>query len=220
MDILQWVKKNSVEGADLSEAEALIKDKDPLKNVLTKEDALSFIERNELFRKALDSETSRRVETGIENFKEKKLPAILKDEKEKIAKELNPDLTDEQKRIRELEDKIKLAETKEQQQERKSFLRLKAKELAEEHKIKYDPLRAEKYHVYGDAAEKYLSEDISYLKSVVNEELESKLKGQYVGNPPKGDQLDPATVDQKIYEAKKSGDLDGALSSYMQKIKQ
>lgn len=53
------------------------------------------------------------AETALKNFQERKLPELIKAEREKLIKELNPEETPEQKRIRELEERIAAADRKE-----------------------------------------------------------------------------------------------------------
>lgn len=51
-----------------------------------------------------------REEVAIKNFQERKLPEIIKAERDKLMKELHPEETPEMKRIRELEDKLGAAD--------------------------------------------------------------------------------------------------------------
>ena len=186
--LLDWIKANVKDGADIAEAEKLIKDLDPMKNVKTQEDALSFIDRNQLFKSALDAETSRRIDRHDDRFKADKLPDILKSERDKILKELNPEMTEEQKRIAELEARLAQKDKAEAMNTLKSKLRQKAKDLG------YDPLRAEKLAVYGDEAEKMLDDEVKYFETSINTALEKKVKGQFTPQDPNRNQSDPAKV--------------------------
>lgn len=215
--LLDWIKKNIREGADIKEAESLIKDLDPLKNIKSKTEALAFIERNDLFRSALDSETSIRVDNALERFKENKLPGIVKEEQEKIRKELNPEETEQDKRIRELEQKLEAADNEKLQSNTKLTLREKAKQLAEETGVPYDPLRAERLYVYGDKAEEMLTDEINYLKGTIEKELSSKLKGQYINTAPKTGKTVSGSLDERLNKAKSEGNLTLATQLYMEK---
>lgn len=208
MDLKQWIKANVKDGADVNEALELIKDLDPLKNITTPDEALDFIKRNKLFNSALDSETSIRVENHDKKFRENKLPEIMKEEREKLQKELNPEMTKEQKEIAELKAKIEASEAKDKNNARKVELRERAKELAEKNGVPYDPLRAERFYVYGDDAEKLLEDNIMYLKNVIDTELSSKIKSQFGNTPPPqtgGSHL--GSYEERIAEAKKAGNL-------------
>lgn len=186
--IREWIEKNAVlkDGASLDELESFAKDLDPLKNIKTKDEAYDFMLRNDAFKSALDYETQKRVENALNKFKDEKLPDILKSEGEKIRAEINPEETPEQKRIRELEDRIKKDDEERRVNQLKQALREKAKELAEKEKVPYDPLRAERFALFGEDADNMLTDDISYLKKSIETELSSRLKGQYTEHVPKG----------------------------------
>lgn len=65
---------------------------------------------NEEFKKWLQSENDRYFTKGLETWKEKTLPSILDEEREKIRKALNPEETPEQKELRELREKFERVE--------------------------------------------------------------------------------------------------------------
>lgn len=174
--LIKWIEKNSAEGADIQEAKKLVED--VAVSIQSREDADKFIESNKFVKAELDSKISKSVENAIERFKETKLPSMLESEKEKIRKELNPEETPEQKRIRELEQKIQAQEERENNESRKSYLRNKAKE------INFDPIRAERYSVYGDDAEKILLEDVEFFQTHIKTQVETELKNKYGNKPP------------------------------------
>ena len=160
--LLDWIKANSKEGANIAEAEELVQ-KGTFDGITTKEQAIDFIGKNAAFKSAADSLISTAVSNHDEKFKAEKLPALIEEEKKKIQKELNPDETPEQKRIRELEEGIKARDQKDAIADRKSLLRTKAAEL------KADPLWAEKYYIYGDDAEKMMiAEHTDRQKSITD----------------------------------------------------
>lgn len=199
-----------VDGANVAEAEQMVKDLEelnPMNSIKTKEDALAFMERNQIFKSALDAETSIRAEHAIDKFKEKKLPDLIKAEKDKLEKELNPDLTDEQKRIKELENRLSEADKEKQVNQSKANLRTKAEEIAKKAGVKYDPIHAERFHVYGDDAEKMLTDEITYFKSTIDNELSAKLKGQFTTTPPRSGEVTEGSFEERIAAAKKSGNL-------------
>lgn len=199
-----------VDGANVAEAEQMVKDLEelnPMNSIKTKEDALAFMERNQIFKSALDSETSKRAEHAIDNFKEKKLPDLIKAEKDKLEKELNPDLTDEQKRIKELENRLSEADKEKQTNQAKAALRSKAEEIAKKAGVKYDPVHAERFHVYGDDAEKLLTDEINYFKSTIDSELSAKLKSNFTPGAPTIGEPSEGGFDERILAAKKAGNL-------------
>ena len=220
MTLLEWIKKNVVDGVDISEAEKMVKDLEelnPLNSVRTTEEALQFIDRNKVFKSALDSETSKRAEHAIDNFKEKKLPGLIRAEEDRVRKELNPDMTEEQKRIAELEAKVKAGEQKEAELEMKKGLRAKAKELSEKAGVQFDPILAERFYVYGDKAVEMLSDTIDYMKTSIETELSKKLKGQFTQTGPKAGDGVTGNINERIAEAKKAGNLQLAAKLLIQK---
>ena len=183
MNIVEWIKQNATlkEGVDIKEAEKLMADLDPLKNITSKEAALEFIDRNGFFKSALDSAISKAVASHDEKFKAEKLPEILKAETEKIRAELNPEETPEQKRLRELEAKLQQAEKERQINELKSQLRAQAKEMG-------FTMDAERYAAYGDKAFDMMKAD----KEAIDALIEETKKSFYDGNPkPTKPELDP-----------------------------
>lgn len=187
--LLEWIKTNVKEGANVAEAENLIEAENPVHSIKTKDEALQFIERTPFFREALDSATSRRVENALTRFKEEKLPGMKKTWEEDLRKELNPEETPEQKKIRELEEwkaeQLKSAEG----EALKAELRKQAKDLG------MDPLKAERYHVYGEKASDFLKQDREEFKTEIDSRLDSEIKNRFGGEPPKkGPDKDPTKM--------------------------
>jgi hypothetical protein len=203
MTLIDWIEANAKEGADISEAKGMIKEMDVLSTIVGAEKAVDFIKSNPELRKGLDSEVSRAVKSHDERFMETKLPEILKEERSKINAELNPKETPEQKRIRELEERIKAQDEKEILMQRKAALREKAKEL------EYDPIRAERFAAYGDEAEKMLEEDAEWIKSTFDSRLSKQLTERVGGNPRGGGDAPASKRDELIAsynEIEKSSD--------------
>lgn len=177
MGLLEWIKANSKEGANVAEAEQLIQ-ASTVEGITTKEQAYDFMLKNAAFKSALDYQTGESIKTHDTKFNTEKLPGILKAEREKLEKELNPDLTPEQKRIAELEKVVNEGKIKEQENQLKSGLRAKAKELG------YPEDEAERLFVYGAEATAELERKAEFLKTHVSGAVESKVKELYGGNPP------------------------------------
>jgi len=179
MTAKEWVKANAKEGANLAEFENLLESENPVLSIKTKEEALEFIEKTQFFKSALDAETSRRIEKALNRFESEKLPEIIKSKEEQLRKELSPEETPEQKRLRELEEKLAAADARERENALKADLRKKAKELG------MDPLKADRYAVYGDKAAKYLEEDWADIKTTIDTSLDKEIKARYKTGEPK-----------------------------------
>jgi hypothetical protein len=219
MALIDWIKDNIKEGASLAEAEKLYKEENPLQGIETIDQALELIKSNKTLQRALDSETSKRVDNALDRFQEEKLPNLLKEKEEILRKELNPEETPEQKRIRELEERIQLADQKEAMNKRKAELRDKAKAYAQEKGIDFDPLMAEKFASFGDNAENELISTIDYFDSYAKKAIDSTLKGAFKGKAPEGGNGPVLDATQKIAEMKKAGNLDGAVSTYFGELR-
>lgn len=190
--LIDEIKKIAREDADLGDIEKMIGDLDPLKNLSTTEDAVKFIERNQIFRKALDSETSKRVDNALRKFQEEKLPGIVE---ERLAEAKSPTETAEQKALREMQAKLKAMEEKEALLTRKESFRAKAKELQLDEDI------AERLAPFGDNALETLEFLGEKLKGKVSASVEAEIKSR-IG-------------DQRPKKAEDSGDFD--LSKEMSK---
>ena len=182
------MKANSKEGANLAEFEELLKN-ETVSGITTKEQAIDWMVKNPntAFKSALDYREQQASEARERNFKEKNLPELINAEREKFQKELNPDLTPEQKRIAELERKWLDGENKAKLNDLKDSLRKKAKELG------YPESRAEKFAVYGESAFDELQEASEFLNNTTKTKLESEIKTRF-GNikTPETGKTDPA----------------------------
>ena len=190
--ILEWIKANAKEGADVSEATKLVEGLTDL-NSISKDEAVKLFTDNAVFRSAFDSEISRK----IEDHDNKKLPELKKSIREEVEKELNPDLTDDQKRIKALEQEIEANKAKDLVNESKAALRAKAEEL------NFDIGRAERYHVYGDKALEMLESDAKFFTESITNGVNSEIKTRF-GNatPPKSPEVDPSKVmNRDVFEA-------------------
>ena len=113
---------------------------------------------------------------------EKELRKTMRDE---LMKELNPEETPEQKRIRELEERIKNDDLEKQRFAKINELRSVAKEIG------FDVSRADRYYAYGDNAEEYMKQDAEYLKTTVSTALDDKTKEAVTTQTPKaGEKVD------------------------------
>jgi len=87
-----------------------------------------FVAENEEAQKWLQAEKDRAVSKGIETWKQKTLPGILDEEREKIRRELNPEETPEQKELRKLKEEFE----RERRERQRAELRAKARDIAQE----------------------------------------------------------------------------------------
>lgn len=186
MNIIEWVKKNAVlkEGASIDELKKLEKDLNPLENIKDINQATDFMNRSPVFKSALDSVISKAVASHDEKFQKEKLPEILKAEKEKLAKELNPEETPEQKQLREMREKMEALENERKRDQIKAELLLKSKEIGFSGNV-------EKYLVYGDKAIEVMENDFKEVQGIIAKKEEEIRKEYFKGNPPKGGTPNP-----------------------------
>jgi len=174
--LIDEIKKIARDDADITGIEKMIGDLDPLKNLKTKEDALAFIERNQVFKQALDFETTKRVDNALNKFQTEKLPTILE---ERLAEAQSPKETPEQKALRDMQAKLKAMEEKEAFLQRKDTFRAKAKELELDEDI------AERLANYGDQALETLEFLGDKIKGKVSSSVEAEIKNRLGGQAPK-----------------------------------
>lgn len=176
-DLIEWIKANAKEGADLKEATKLI---DSYAEVTP--DRAAELVRDKEVRRLIDAEISRAVERHDERFREEKLPKILDEERGKIRAELNPEETPEQKRIRELEERIAKQDAERQRIERRDALRKKFGELGG-NEIGLSPEDIEPFAGLENADE-FLESFIGRAKEAFTTNLDAKLKERYAGKAP------------------------------------
>jgi hypothetical protein len=178
MTILEWIKANAKEGANVAEAEELVQ-KSTFDSITSKEQAMEFIDKNTTFRSAVDSLISTAVNRHDEKFQSEKLPVLQQQLRDELAKELNPDETPEQKRIRELEERLQESDRRDAENALKAKLRTKASEL------KFDPELASKLSKYGDESVTLLESFANYNKGIVEAEKDRLMNDALRGKPPK-----------------------------------
>lgn len=206
MALFDDIKAVAKDGADLSAIEKGLEGMNPLGGVTDKDTAWDFIKTNPLMLSAFDKEQGKRAKTVEENLMSGKVQELIKAREEEIRKELNPEETPEQKRIRELEDKLSAGEAKELTLALKDALSEKAKEL------EFDPLKARDYAIYGEKATEKLEADSAWMKAEIKAQVDAQVKEKFSGNrQPKKPNIEPATLDEKIREARARGDSAGAL---------
>lgn len=213
MSLEDDIKAVAKEGADLTGVLGQIKELNPL-NGLTKENAFDFIKDNQVLLSTFDSQVSKSVESGVENFKSKGMLDILKEKEEALRAEFNPQETPEQKKIRELESRLEASDSEKALAKLQDDLSLKAKEL------EFDPIDARDFAIYGDKAVEMLEKYAARENERLNERLNKEIKTKYNGNPPKKTSIPPADIDTRIKEARETGNNELALRLQMLKSTQ
>lgn len=206
-DLIEWIKANVKEGADVNEAVRLV---DSYAEV-TPERAAELARDKEV-RRIIDAEISRAVERHDERFREEKLPKLVDDERAKIRAELNPEETPEQKRIRELEERIAKQDAERVRIERREALRKKAQELGI-NEVGLTPDDIEPFAGLENADE-FLESFVNRAKEAFTASLDSKVKERYKGGAPKG--ADP-NLDE-IEKLRAAGDVEAAERAQLRQI--
>ena len=173
MDMLQWAKDNAKEGANVAEFEEALERAMSLDSLLERKDV-----KAELDRRITDT-----VERHDKRFREEKLPSMLEEERARLAKELNPEETPEQKRIRELEEKLTRAEKQRQAEERKAAIRNKAKELQLD-RVGLAPEDVEPFAAFGDEADQVLESFAAKFSKQFENTMSERLKERFGDTPP------------------------------------
>jgi len=140
-------------------------------------------------------------------YEEKELRAQLE-------KELNPDETPEQQRLKKLEKELEERDRREQKRQLEDKLAAKASELG------FDPQKARRYSAFGEEAEKYLEQDAQDFKSQIEERYKEEIKKRYGNKAPEApeeheensisraeyDKMDPAQRSKHLKEGGKVHD--------------
>ena len=214
---MELIKINLIEGANLAEIEEAVL-KDSIAG-LTKErlaDMFAKPARHSIFESIKDSLVSKGVESYKENFEKDGKPLLEKEIRDRLEKELNPDLTPQDKRLKELEDKLAEKDKAEQTSSLKALLRRKAKELD------YDQSKAERFAMYGDEKQALtaLELDAGEFKEAVKLRVEELTKSQFTKSPPRGgDPVEAEALTVKYAEAQKAGNVKAMMAIKEQQSK-
>ena len=173
------------EGADIAAIETLAKGLDVLAGVKTVAEAKEFIKKNDLLNKANDSNVSIAVKSHDDNFTAEKLPGLLKAEGDKVRKEVNPEETPEQKKIREQGEQIAALTATGEKADLKTALQAKAKELGYGGDV-------ELFLSLGEKAGEFMEAEAKRYKTDFDSALSSKIKEQFGDVKPKTSEIDPA----------------------------
>lgn len=182
---IEWVRENAKEGADV---EAFVK---------SLPRAMDLYKNDPDFHAEIDRMVNDRVDNHDKRFREEKLPSILEEERERIRKELNPEETAEQKRIRELEERIAKADNEAKKRELRDSLRKKALELGVTD-IGLQPDDVEPFVAFGDEAPSVLESFLGRTKEAFTSSLDARLKEKFSAGPEPEEA--PAEKDAKSFE--------------------
>lgn len=199
-ELLKLIKANLKDGADIAAIETLAKGLDVLAGVKTVEEAKEFIAKTGILKSATDSLVSIAVKSHDDKFTAEKLPELLKVEREKTIKEVNPEESKEQKTIREQKERIDALETTGKRSELKTTLLSQAKELGYSGNV-------DLFLGHGDKAADFLKAESKRFKTAVDERVSSDIKKLYGDTKPKTSEVDPAkSMTRADYEAMSPND--------------
>ncbi|MCP4324542.1 MAG: hypothetical protein GY787_22320 [Alteromonadales bacterium] len=186
--IKEAISKIAVEGADLTAIEESMKGyvKDPLATIDDKDKATEFIRSNPYLNSAYDSGISKGVEANRVKLEADNATALelkISEARQKIIAELNPEETPTDKRIRELEERLKEGEQKDKRRS------LEAELISTFDKIKASDLgfKAEDVTLFADMGEKGIEQFVKLndrLSEIVKARVDEAVKGKYVVDTP------------------------------------
>ncbi len=99
--------------------------------------------------------------------------------REALMKEINPEESPLEKKVRELEERDKAREKEIANRDLKDSLRKKAKEIG------MDQSRADRYAIFGTEAESNMIADFEYTNDIITKALDGKIKDSFDKTPPK-----------------------------------
>lgn len=207
-ELVSWAKANAKDGANVAEFEELVSKAAPPDDSVK---AIEYIRAVPSLRSAYDAALNKEFDRAVKKYEEEKLPEKEKAMREAIRKELNPDETAEQKKIRELSEKLEAKEKSEALTSKQNALRAKAKEYG------VDPEVAADYARYGDDAEDILKRHAEWHKKELDAVKAETARGAFGNKPPaNGGEIRPPTMTDEYNKRLKAGDRDGANLLYIQ----
>jgi hypothetical protein len=212
MTIKEWVKANAKDGSNFAEFDELLSAYEVPTDIT---EAKAFVYKNKALLSAFDDEVRVKIEAHDKKFTENNLPKILKEEREKLVKELNPEETPKDKAFRELTERFNTRENELDMEKRKAALRAKASEIG------FDPQLAEEFAGFGDEAELKMSKVKEYIDTASMSKVEAETKKRFGNTAPVGGNRQPASSAKeqlmKTYnERLASGDNAGANLAWLQ----
>lgn len=176
-ELVAWAKANAKDGTNVAEFEELVSKAAPPDDSLK---AIEYIRAIPSLRSAHDAALNKEYDRAVKKYEDEKLPEKEKAMREAIRKELNPDETPEQKKIRELSEKLEAKDKAEILTTRQNALRAKAKEYG------VDPEVAADYARYGDDAEDILKRHAEWHKKELDAVKAETARDAYGNKTPTG----------------------------------
>jgi len=198
--LLEWIKANVKDGANVAEAEEMI-EKDSISFIKTKDQALKVIAENAAFVSAKDSLISTATAAHDKNFMADKLPELEKAMREKLQKELNPEMTPEQKELAEI--RAKLAERDKSDSRTKLEKELLKGATGIYGNTAFDPERITAYSVYGENALSMLKADFESNTAFIKSQVDELTKNSFSKKTPEGGENNPnvKTISRAAFDA-------------------
>jgi hypothetical protein len=187
------------------EARQALEGLDPFKGIQDAEGAVDFIRSNEKLKRGYDKIAQQAVESHKRKFEEEKLPELRNAWKDEVRRELNPEETPEQKRLRELEEQLRQRDEKERRYQLKDKLRAKAKELG------FDEELAEQFvYMQTDDHDAVLSTFAERTRALAEKMADEEINKRWPTKTPRqsagggGNEFAKMTLDQIMTYAKQS----------------
>ena len=187
MKIIDWIKKNAIEGANFAEAEELLLN-ESIDGLTKKEQVMELMVSNSVFKAAKDSVIGSGVDSYIKTFEADKLPELKKQMREDAMKEANPELTADQKEMKAIRLELETAKEEKRQGILKDSLLSYGKELYG--KTAFDPDRIKAYAAYGDKAKEMLLGDFDSTQVFIKNQVDEITKGKFTTKTPVSGDLD------------------------------
>ena len=169
------MKANVRSDSNMAEFEELVK---PFNIPDSQPEALNWIRNIPSLRSVLDAEKNREYDRAIEKYKAEKLPETEKALRDSIYKELHPEETPEQKRIRELEEKLNAKDIS----EKKTMRENEIVKLSNDYGI--DPRVAVAFAINAEKPEESVKSLADYIKSREDAIKNQTAQTMYAGKPP------------------------------------
>ena len=163
-----------------ADVKALLDGMNPLAKVTDADSAADFIASHDVLKRGRDKLVTAAIDSHKRKFEEEKLPELRKALRDEVAKELNPEETPDQKRLRELEQQLAERENREKRYQLKEKLRGKAKEIG------FDEELAER--LVGLQTEDHETELTTFadrFKASVNRMVEEEVNKRWPNKAPK-----------------------------------
>lgn len=163
-----------------AEARATLDGLNPLSGVSDADSAVELIKSNEALRRGYDKIAQQAVEAHKAKFEADKLPELKKQWRDEVRKELQPEETPEQRRLRELEEQLSERDKKERLYQTRDKLRSKAKELG------FDEGLAERFaYMQTDDPEAELSTFAEKMQAAVKSMAEKEVEARWPTKAPR-----------------------------------